>query len=61
MNKPQWKDAPEWAEWLAMDRNGSWYWYEFEPTDECDDWSYTGKVEVAYELPNHYDTLEQRP
>jgi hypothetical protein len=29
--KPDWKDAPEWANWLAMDEDGSWYWYESEP------------------------------
>jgi len=29
--KPDWKDAPEWANWLAMDDDGEWYWYEIEP------------------------------
>ena len=29
--KPSWNDAPEWAGWLAMDENGDWWWYEFEP------------------------------
>jgi ATP-dependent phosphoenolpyruvate carboxykinase len=29
--KPDWKNAPEWANWLAMDRNGEWYWYESKP------------------------------
>lgn len=29
--KPDWKDAPEWAEWLAMDGDGEWNWYEYEP------------------------------
>ena len=32
MNKPDWKDAPDWAEWLAMDESGDWYWYEIKPT-----------------------------
>jgi len=31
-NKPDWKDAPEWAQYLAMDEGGQWYWYEDEPT-----------------------------
>lgn len=31
MNKPDWKDAPEWAEWLAQIASGDWYWYEEEP------------------------------
>jgi hypothetical protein len=30
--KPDWKDAPEWANWLAMDGDGYWYWYQGEPT-----------------------------
>jgi hypothetical protein len=29
--KPDWSDAPEWACWLAVDLNGSWYWYEEKP------------------------------
>lgn len=29
--KPDWKDAPEWADWLAMDSDGKWWWYECEP------------------------------
>lgn len=29
--KPDWKDAPEWAMWLAQDCNGDWYWFEEKP------------------------------
>ncbi len=29
--KPSWKDAPEWAQYLAMDKDGAWYWYAKEP------------------------------
>jgi hypothetical protein len=28
INKPSWDDAPEWAEWLAQDEDGDWWWYE---------------------------------
>lgn len=31
MNKPDWKDAPEWAQWLAMDECGTWCWFAGEP------------------------------
>ena len=31
MNKPNWTDAPEWAQWLAQDSDGEWYWFEEEP------------------------------
>lgn len=27
-NKPSWDTAPEWANYLAMDGNGEWFWYE---------------------------------
>ncbi len=33
MNIPNWKDAPEWANWLAMDKSGAWAWFEYEPED----------------------------
>ena len=29
--KPDWKDAPEWAQFVAMDSDGSWYWYGTKP------------------------------
>lgn len=32
MNKPSWQDAPTWARYLAMDRNGMWLWFECKPT-----------------------------
>lgn len=31
MNKPDWKDAPEWARYMAMDEDGEWYWFENKP------------------------------
>jgi len=24
-------EAPDWAEWLAMDKDGAWHWFEYEP------------------------------
>lgn len=29
--KPTWNEAPGWANYLAMDDNGEWYWYQNEP------------------------------
>jgi hypothetical protein len=29
--KPDWSDAPEWAEWVAMDDDGEWAWFEKKP------------------------------
>ena len=48
--KPDWKDAPEWANWLAMDDCG-WAWFEFRPDYVLGCWSAEGMVEVVDELP----------
>lgn len=29
--KPDWKDAPEWANWMARDKDGEWRVFENEP------------------------------
>ena len=34
--KPSWDDAPEWAQWLAMDEDGRWWWYEEKPLPQRD-------------------------
>lgn len=70
--KPDWKDAPEWAQWLAQDSDGDWWWYAVEPlvvTEESGmghevqhSWSpqFGTQCEVAghsqFELP-----IEERP
>ena len=62
--KPDWKDAPEWANYLVMDEDGAWGWYEEEPTRNITCWSgpypYTSRVEPAI-LENWKDSLEKRP
>lgn len=35
--KPSWKDAPDWANWLAGDAYG-FVWAEFEPPMEDGQW-----------------------
>lgn len=35
-NKPDWKDAPEWANWYAEDHSGEKYFYECEPTPDSE-------------------------
>ena len=32
--KPDWKDAPAWANWYAKDSNGQRHWFEFEPEEK---------------------------
>lgn len=68
MSKPDWRDAPEWANYLAQDECGSWYWFEHEPIKmharfEID---YSGgnqrsRAAMAVSYPNWQETLECRP
>lgn len=37
---PSWRDAPVWAEWLAMDSDGRWHWFASMPGFRNGDWSY---------------------
>lgn len=67
--KPDWSDAPEWANHLAMDEDGCWYWYELKPTIG----SYAWRPQGPYNAEgNRYliaapprdrwrETLESRP
>lgn len=55
--KPDWNDAPEWAEWLAMDDDGSWWWHEEEPLLYDGSWNQNGEIAMA----KLYPTKEQRP
>lgn len=61
--KPDWKDAPPWARWLAMDEDGEWFWYEKEPAEIG--WMFGsdgGRMECAAIDPDDWrKTLEQRP
>ncbi len=61
--KPDWKDAPKWAKFLAMDSTGDWYWYEFEPELQSRVWrDYSGNIELALRNPQNWETtLEGRP
>ena len=62
MSKPDWKDAPEWAEYLAMDSDGEWFWYEKYPSHGDAAWhAGNGKCQMAGYRQEWTDTLEQRP
>ncbi|KGK25542.1 hypothetical protein [Pseudomonas plecoglossicida] len=68
MSKPEWKYAPEWAEWIAADgADGYWVWYESEPSWMSGGWwySYTGEWLMDKRFPtfgadSEY-SLERRP
>lgn len=74
--KPSWNDAPSWANWLAMDKDGKWYWYKYEPIKDCNLWYSAYYIDVTYSSKvlqldnvkennaiffNWEESLEQRP
>lgn len=66
MTKPDWKDAPDWADWLAQDKDGEWFWYDLQPNLNFsrDSWEVhmDGDCQMAKEnIENWMDTLEKRP
>lgn len=63
--KPSWNDAPEWANWLARDFGGRWYWYADKPRLFDHYWGHGGKSEKSIfgDTTKVYwtETLEKRP
>jgi hypothetical protein len=61
--KPDWKDAPEWAQYLAMDESGSWWWFEYEPMQAKRIWGMGAgfRCERAVAHVDWKNTLEKRP
>ncbi|XQA74642.1 hypothetical protein ACM9XA_03635 [Xanthomonas sacchari] len=61
MSKPSWDDAPDWAQWLAMDADGQWYWYESKPEWHFGTWETKAAHVSAGSSDSAIDSLEQRP
>lgn len=64
LSKPSWKDAPEWANYLAMDDSGYWYWYEYQPEPFVGRFTQGNRYQAIGLVPytvDWQDTLEQRP
>lgn len=63
--KPDWKDAPAWANWLAMDDDGWWYWYEIQPKwNRFGVWDIRGAGQVVHASARRIDpqkSKERRP
>jgi len=63
--KPSWdKHAPHWANFLAQDYHGDWWFYEGRPQASGLTWCFIGRCEKAgVPTENDYwtDTLEERP
>lgn len=61
--KPDWKDAPEWANFLARDEGGTWFWYEKQPHRKAYYWTSVGvgSVEAEENYRPWEESLEYRP
>jgi len=67
--KPSWKDAPEWANYLAADSNGAYWFYENKPhyNTTASIWFDDGRKVMALKINrfqlkiNSIKTLESRP
>lgn len=60
--KPSWSDAPEWAKYLAMDKDGWWWWHELEPKITfVEEWISEGRFKQCKDNIHWLDTLEPRP
>lgn len=59
--KPDWKDAPEWAKWMAMDDDGVWAWFEHQPMANVGGWRMCGGRASEIEHDDWESTLEPRP
>lgn len=58
--KPDWKDAPEWANYLAKDSNGVWYWYALKPKLGAHSWIASANFALAGNEGSWAETLEKR-
>lgn len=65
MNKPNWKDAPDWANWLAQDYYGYWHWFEEKPHPHRFFWRVASglQIEAGLSEPVHkwHENREPRP
>jgi hypothetical protein len=57
---PSWDDAPEWANWLAQDYDGMWWYYENKPIKNVGKYGNGGKKSLACNK-NWQQTLQHRP
>jgi len=61
--KPDWKDAPAWAQFLAMDPDGRWFWFDSKPIWYDRAWMAITctKCTEAKQPANAKYSLEERP
>jgi hypothetical protein len=62
VNKPDWSEAPDGAQFLAMDGDNNWYWFASEPVwdEEFQRWDSEDELWEANSISAE-ETLERRP
>lgn len=45
-----WDAMPAWANWVAMDPSGTWFWYSTKPVKATEEWegSFPGAIPLEY-------------
>lgn len=62
MKTPDWSQAPEWANYVAMDENGAWFWFSEEPRPGSGEWvNHAAKYEMAVAAHDWRACLVKRP
>lgn len=60
-----WDNAPEWAEWCAVDDDGSCFWYKSEPrySSHLNGWFTSDELMINRTFVAHYapHSLQRRP
>lgn len=62
MKTPDWSQAPEWANYVAMDENGAWFWFSEKPRAGVEEWvNHAAQYEMAVAAPDWTACLVKRP
>jgi hypothetical protein len=59
--KPDWSTAPSWANYLAQDEDGEWFWFQNKPNAGQAAWWVSKGEGCRAGISSWCDTLEERP
>jgi len=59
--KPEWKNAPDWAMYRAMDEDENWCWYEKKPVKSFTYFVPQQGTKWELSAPDWENSLEKRP
>lgn len=61
--KPDWDEAPPWARFLTMDKDGMWRWHQLPPNTYDDAWQSGGMMKFAgwQDIVDWETLMEKRP